>query len=395
MEPNSSRHRLHCGRTGWICHVFTTPFGTQFPINPCQRPGRQCRQRSAGGCTGILSVFLRIAGLPFAVLIDAACNLVAALLYGYLGRTHQLAEFKTRIPAAAPKVARKAFLRPFLKAFEGKARPLLMLLLVVTLLNGAVLAELPFYMVHNLGIAPYLVSLITALGAIGGVGSGLLVGPIATRHGWRAVTRIGLFLLSLSMVGLPFACRGGWGVFCCLIYELFGSFGGVLTSWLQSNLAYDRLARGIAGAALIPELGHVSGALLGASLAGIFGVRSLLFGVAILGILVGSLRLWAMSEKLVGLRTMDDLSRRRISVTQIHLPGIPTELFKDDYPPLTAAHRRQRYLAMVLDWVRCETAMLKRGLGTMRFRLPRAPLQILRESQRIPTRRLPPPPQCG
>ncbi len=245
---------------------------------------------------GILSIFLRFASLPFGILIDAACSLVAAFLYGYLGHTHRFPEVEART-ASAPRPSRKALLLPFLTAFGNEARPLLALLFVVTLLNGAVLAELTFYMVHNLGLAPYLVSLITAAGALGGVGAGLLVGPFAARHGWRTVTRIGLVLLSLSMIALPFASELGWGVFCCMIYELFGSFGGTLTiisifSWLQANLPYEHLARGIAGAALIPELGQVLGALVGATLAGLFGVRSLLIGVATLSMLAGSATLW-------------------------------------------------------------------------------------------------------
>ncbi len=86
-----------------------------------------------------------------------------------------------------------AFAAPFRQAHTGV---LLVLIFILTVLNGAVLAELAVFMVRTLHLPPSLVAPVGAAGAIGGIDSGLAIGRVAPRLGGRRVAWTGLALMA-------------------------------------------------------------------------------------------------------------------------------------------------------------------------------------------------------
>jgi len=260
----------------------------------------------------IAAGLLTIVAAPVAMLVDAGSYLLGALSEIRLLslRRADAAARSPREPAdpvsdvdtPTPDASMVgAFAAPFRSAVVGR---LLLALLVVTVLNGVALGVLAVFMVRHLGLSTSLVAGIGAGGAVGGVGAGLSTGSVVNRLGNIRAAKLGLALMCLSVVGLPFAPHGLLGIIPCALYEVLGASGGtlfisILFTLVIRSLRPDQLARGMASAAAVPEGGQMLGAALGGVLVAAVGVRPLLYVVAIaasVALLAGGLGLRNASE---------------------------------------------------------------------------------------------------
>jgi predicted MFS family arabinose efflux permease len=239
--------------------------------------GRVTASRSGAHVAGpaIGGMLLQILAAPMLLILDALSFFIASLLM----RSVHVAPAGTAPragPSPEPADLWAIFRVPFLRRW-------MLVVLYVSLANGASSALLVLFMVRELGLQPFAVGIVLGAGAIGGVLAGSLIGAVHARIGASGTARLAGALLVGSLAGLPLAQPGWSGVAACLLYEGAGSFGAALMvitiiSEIPTRIAPSATARAMALANLIPELAATIGALAGGSLASATSVRTTLWG---------------------------------------------------------------------------------------------------------------------
>lgn len=212
-----------------------------------------------------------LAPAPAGLLAEVATYLIAIPALLRLGRRRASRPCGQTDPPDAdpgPSPASSSGHRAALAAFRHpKTAPLLAATFAATLLNGVVLAELTLFMVRDLRIAPPVVALVGAAGALGGVAAGLGAARIKRRLGDRRAIAVAAIAVALSVAFFPLARPGLIGLWPNLVYELAGSAGGTICvvvtfTAVLTHLPPTQLARAMATAALVPEAGQLLGAAI-------------------------------------------------------------------------------------------------------------------------------------
>ncbi|MFC4009106.1 MFS transporter [Nonomuraea purpurea] len=247
--------------------------------------GKLNTTRSVADISGsaISGGLLAILAVPLVLLVDCVSFLLSALLL----RRITLAPREQAEPGTRPKHDLGALAR-FLAPRSG-----LQALVLVSLVQGVVETILVLYLVHDLRIAPSLISVLISLGAVGGVCGGLAVGFLLEHVGPAYTMTLSALVMIVSMAGLPFAGPGLTGVAAVVLYQLTCSFAGtVLVSTvfgtLQGEAPGDRVAQVMAMASTCLQIGGLAGAGLGGLLSGWFSLRAMM-GIAAVAMLAGLL----------------------------------------------------------------------------------------------------------
>ncbi|MFI7468805.1 MFS transporter [Nonomuraea sp. NPDC049646] len=238
---------------------------------------------------GIFGLLLQFLAMPMVLVVDAISYFASALLILPL-RRRALPRAQARVPDRG--------LRGFRHAFRGDIRIYMAGAALICLINGAVIALLPLYATHDLGLSADAYAVILVTGAAGG-----LIGS-ATASFWE--TRLGrnraAFVAGAVATGatgfLVFVDKGLSGALGCGAYELVGSAGGsvfvvLMMSSIPASVPSDAVARSMAVGALVLELGTAIGAAAGGVMGTAAGIRptvELCLSVAATALLAVALR---------------------------------------------------------------------------------------------------------
>ncbi len=241
---------------------------------------------------------LTIVSAPIALVVDSASFLIGAVSC-HLVRGASRSGIAPHKPAdSSPPVQKIPSMKAFGAAFRvNGGRPLLGILLALTVVNGLALSELTVLMIRGAGVPSAIVAVIGGLGAVGGVLAGVCVVWIAPRMGNYRGALIGAALASLATIALAVVKPGGFAVIAYAIYEIMGAGGSTLLISLTftqviGGLAPVERARGIAVAAMLPEVGQTIGALVGGIFVGLLGVAHFYDTAALLGLVVAGVAVW-------------------------------------------------------------------------------------------------------
>jgi predicted MFS family arabinose efflux permease len=279
-----------------VSGVAVTVEGFAAPILPRIVPrqqlpaanGRFMVSRSAAevGGPGLGGVLVQLLAAPALLIIDACSYFAAAALTRSIAIAPEQDASgcggEQRPPGTERPLSAKARAAGLVAVFADPfLRRCLSFIGAVSVANGIAQALLVILLLRKAGVTAGLVGLVLAVGAVGGVLGGAVIGPVRSRFGLHGTVGISCVLLVASLAGLPFAGRGWTGVAACVGYELAGSLGAVLMlvvvfSEIPGRLPGDRIARGLAMANLVPEACSTAGALAGGFLGAGFGVRTAL-----------------------------------------------------------------------------------------------------------------------
>lgn len=161
----------------------------------------------------------------------------------------------------------------------------------------------PVLLVRSLHVAPGLVGLLMALGAVGGVAGGIAAKSLARRLGSARVSWMAMTLFSLPGLLIPAAGPGGRAVLYGVGWSAW-SFSAVvanisLTSYRQASCPPGMIGRVSAAARWINWGTLPLGGLAGGALASALGVRATLWLAAVGGCCSG---LWLFFSPLRGMR---------------------------------------------------------------------------------------------
>jgi predicted MFS family arabinose efflux permease len=264
---------------------------------------------SAASVTGptIASILLALFAAPLAMFVDGGTYLLGAIASTRLrnldddlrvGSDNLHHPNQSGAPEDAPKSLIGAFSAPFQ---SSRTRRLLTIMLVLTALNGAVLGSFTVFTIRHLHLSPYAVAYVGAAGAAFGVLAGLGIGKYLGRWSSEGLLRFSVLLQAVAIAVLPLAARGPAGIAPCLMYEVLGATGGtifVTVTFTEIIQALDpaELARGMATAAAIPEVGHTVGAAAAGALLGVCSVTHLVFALALLSLAAGAAS-WFLSPQ--------------------------------------------------------------------------------------------------
>ncbi len=220
---------------------------------------------------------------PLVVLADALSFLLSALL---LTRVRATREAAAPDPAPARRAGRRTGeLAPLARSLVRNSG--MQALAAVAFVNSMVEPVLILFLVRDLHLRASVIGLLLALGAVGGVVGGLLVGRIMRRRGPGVALGIGAASMVCSMVALPFAAAGPVGAGAVVIFELAGSFGGTLMiatvfGTLQSTAPAGKVGRLMALAMMFLQVAAVFGAPVGGLLGTFAGLRATIATGAVL-----------------------------------------------------------------------------------------------------------------
>jgi predicted MFS family arabinose efflux permease len=220
---------------------------------------------------GIGGLLFQVVSAPMIMLIDALSYLVASLLMRSMPDIHA--------EKTGPLVDVRSLISGFLSVFRDRfLRRCMVVVGYASLANGAVHALLVILMIRTVELSATTVGLVSAAGAVGGIGAGVLVERVRARLGLTGTVTLASVLLVSSFAGLPLATPGWIGLSVVFYYELAGSFGAGLMlvsvfSEIPLRVPGREIARGLAVANVIPDLTALTGALIGGFLATAIGVR--------------------------------------------------------------------------------------------------------------------------
>jgi predicted MFS family arabinose efflux permease len=259
--------------------------------------GKLNTTRSVADISGsaISGGLLAILAIPLVLLVDCLSFLLSALLLRRITIT-------PREPAADdpdPRAKRDiAAIAKFLAPRSG-----LQAVMVVALVQGVVETILVLYFVHDLKIAPTLISLLVSLGAVGGVCGGLAVGLLLDRIGAAYTLTLSALVMIVSLAGLPFAAPGLTAVAAVVLYQLACSFAGAILvstvfGTLQGDAPNDRVAQVMAMASTSMQIAALAGVGLGGLLSSWFSLRAMMAiaAVAMLGGLLVQITRWLFEK---------------------------------------------------------------------------------------------------
>jgi len=174
--------------------------------------------------------------------------------------------------------------------------------------SGAIfVALLVFYAVHSLGMDAATIGFATGLGALGGIGGALSAGPLAKRFGVGPTIVASSFLNGIGPAGLLTATRGtavpvlaivtGLTFFSAVVYN-------INQVSLRQALVPLRLQGRLNASMRFLVWGTLPlGSLFGGFLASVFGVRTAILLMAIVGL---AAFLWVFLSPVRGLRTIPE-----------------------------------------------------------------------------------------
>ncbi|MFE2723417.1 MFS transporter [Kitasatospora sp. NPDC059327] len=148
----------------------------------------------------------------------------------------------------------------------------------VSFVNGVTQPVLVLFLLHAVDMRPSLIGALLALGAVGGVTGGMLVGRAQKRFGSGRTLALGTGVSLLSLALLPFASAGPSAMAGLVLLELAGSFGGTLLvatvfGSLQAAAPKDRIAQVMAMTFVLLQAASLIGVPVGGALAVAFGTR--------------------------------------------------------------------------------------------------------------------------
>lgn len=238
---------------------------------------------------GLASLLYRVLPLPVVLLIDALSYLVSALLL--VPRRRRSDELTNEEP-----VSLKYAVQGFTRLSRGLPLVAMTCISALTFLNLAVAANLPTHGVNAAGLSPSFMALAMGMGAIGAIAGSAAISLLGGRLAFSTRLLFGVASMALSFVALiPFGMSSGAAGLSLIAYELLGSFGGVLAMvsfvmnvprWVKRH----EIARTMAAATLVPELGAMIGAPIGGVLGDTVGFLPLL--VTSVGLAV-AIALWS------------------------------------------------------------------------------------------------------
>ncbi|NRQ31631.1 MFS transporter [Nonomuraea sp. NN258] len=248
--------------------------------------GKLNTTRSVADITGpaISSGLLAVLAAPLVLLVDCVSFLLSALL---------LRRIRIEAPERQPggrgggATGELWQIAKFLAPRSG-----IQALIIVTLVNGLVDTILMLYLVHELRIGSALIGALIALGAVGGVSGGLVVGRLLDKFGPARTLTISAVLTILSLALLPFAGPGVTGAAAVVLFEFAGSFGGTIListvfGTLQGAAKGEQVARVMAMAGTSMQVSALAGVGLGGLLGTWLDLRQLMSVAA--GLLVAGL----------------------------------------------------------------------------------------------------------
>ncbi|MFI8083382.1 MFS transporter [Kitasatospora sp. NPDC086009] len=173
----------------------------------------------------------------------------------------------------------------------------------VSFVNGVTQPVLVLFLVHAVHMGPSLIGSLLALGAVGGVTGGMLVGRAQKRFGSGRTLALGTAVSLLSLALLPFAASGPSAMAGLVLLELAGSFGGTLLiasvfGSLQAAAPKDRIAQVMAMAFVLLQAASLIGVPVGGALAVAFGTRwAMIAAFAVMAAALGpQLVRWALTR---------------------------------------------------------------------------------------------------
>ncbi|MEV4091562.1 MFS transporter [Streptosporangium saharense] len=152
-------------------------------------------------------------------------------------------------------------------------------LVALTLAQGIMQPILALFLVRELHLGPTSIGLLFSLGAVGGIGGGLLVGRLIGRHGPGRTLALGTLVSVCSLLALPFSAPGLSGAAAVVLFELASSLGGTVMvatvfGTLQSAVRDGEVAKVMALAGTFLQVGGLAGSFAGGVLATVFGLRA-------------------------------------------------------------------------------------------------------------------------
>ncbi|MFJ9952061.1 MFS transporter [Kitasatospora sp. NPDC091207] len=263
------------------------------------------------------ALLARIAA-PYVVLVDALSFLASAALLTRVrtGTTEAAADRETAgqetagrdaegTAGAASKPAKQRLgAAANLRLARAMARQSgVRAVVTVAFVNGVTQPVLVLFLVHAVDMRPSLIGTLLALGAVGGVTGGMLVGRAQKRLGSGRTLALGTGVSLLSLALLPFASAGPSAMAGLVLLELAGSFGGTLLvatvfGSLQAAAPKDRIAQVMAMAFVLLQAASLIGVPVGGALAVAFGTRwALVAAFAVMAAALGpQLVRWALTR---------------------------------------------------------------------------------------------------
>ncbi|MEV0533728.1 MFS transporter [Kitasatospora sp. NPDC050463] len=176
-------------------------------------------------------------------------------------------------------------------------------MVAVAFVNGVTQPVLVLFLVRSVHMGPSLIGTLLALGAVGGVTGGLLVGRAQKRLGSGRTLALGTAVSLLSLALLPFTTAGPSAMAGLVLLELAGSFGGTLLvatvfGSLQAAAPKDRIAQVMAMAFVLLQAASLIGVPVGGALAIAFGTRwAMIAAFAVMAAALGpQLVRWAVTR---------------------------------------------------------------------------------------------------
>lgn len=231
---------------------------------------------------GLAALLMRVMPLPVVLLVDAASYLAGGLLVGRSPRTKPPPDERESRAAYALAGFRHVMRGPLAGATVGIAG--------LALLNAAVGANIPTFGTQTLNLSPSLIATAQAVGTVGAIAGSLIMVGVGARLPLTARAGAGLISMWVSLAALVgFAGAEPHAVLWLFGYELLGSLGAVvamvsLITYIPRTVGAGTLARTMAAATLVPELGVVLGGPLGGTLGDRFGLHNLAVAACVLGV---------------------------------------------------------------------------------------------------------------
>lgn len=176
-------------------------------------------------------------------------------------------------------------------------------MVAVAFVNGVTSPVLVLFLVRSVHMRPSLIGTLLALGAVGGVTGGMLVGRAQKRLGPGRTLALGTAVSLLSLALLPFTTAGSSAMAGLVLLELAGSFGGTLLvatvfGNLQAAAPKDRIAQVMAMAFVLLQAASLIGVPVGGALAIAFGTRwAMIAAFAVMAAALGpQLVRWALTR---------------------------------------------------------------------------------------------------
>ncbi|MFF1901962.1 MFS transporter [Kitasatospora sp. NPDC058218] len=176
-------------------------------------------------------------------------------------------------------------------------------MVAVAFVNGVTSPVLVLFLVRSVHMRPSLIGTLLALGAVGGVTGGMLVGRAQKRLGPGRTLALGTAVSLLSLALLPFTTAGPSAMAGLVLLELAGSFGGTLLvatvfGNLQAAAPKDRIAQVMAMAFVLLQAASLIGVPVGGALAIAFGTRwAMIAAFAVMAAALGpQLVRWALTR---------------------------------------------------------------------------------------------------